>query len=158
MLIKLYFLRHGLADWPNWDKADEERPLTAEGVRKMKAEAKAMERLDLALDHILSSPLVRARQTAEAVSDRLGLAVIETPTLAPGFTVRQLRDLLRQYPEAKAIMLVGHEPDFSTTIAQLIGGGRVAVKKGGLARVDLDSLDPLRGELIWLIAPAVLMD
>ncbi len=98
------------------------------------------------------------KETAEAVSDRLGLPVIETPALAPGFTGRQLRDLLRQYPAAKAIMLVGHEPDFSTTIAQLIGGGRVAMKKGGLARVDLDSLDPPRGELIWLIAPTVLID
>jgi len=155
--MKLYFLRHGLADWPNWDAArDHERPLTDEGAEKMKAESKAIQRLDLGLDAILSSPLARARQTAESVAERLGLAVIEEPALTPGFDVKRLRDMLRRYPNAGALMLVGHEPDFSRTIGQLIGGSRVAMKKGGLARVDLDSLDPLGGELVWLLAPKVL--
>jgi phosphohistidine phosphatase len=53
-------------------------------------------------------------------------------------------------------MLVGHEPDFSRTIADLIGGGRVVMKKGGLARVDLESVDPPSGALVWLLAPKVM--
>ncbi len=156
--MQLYFLRHSLADWPDWDVArDHERPLTGEGIERMKAEAKAIQQLDLQLDAILTSPLLRARQTAEPVARRLGLDVIEEPALAPGFDVERLREVLRRHAAAGAIMLVGHEPDFSRTIAQLIGGGRVAMKKGGLARVDLDALDPPGGELVWLLAPKTLI-
>ena len=156
--MQVYFLRHGLADWPNWDKRrDDERPLTGEGVEKVKAEAKAIQQLDLQLDAILTSPLLRARQTAEPVARRLGLDVIEEPALAPGFDIERLGGVLRRHAGASAILLVGHEPDFSRTIAQLIGGGRVAMKKGGLARVDLDALDPPAGELVWLLAPKTLI-
>lgn len=154
--MKLYFLRHGIADWPNWDRADAERPLTDEGIEKMKAEAKAIKQLDLELDVVLSSPFVRARQTAEAAASRLGLDVIEEPALAPGFSAEHLRAVLGRYLTAQSVMLVGHEPDFSKTISHLIGGGRVAIKKGGLARVDLQSIDPPSGELIWLLTPKTL--
>jgi len=156
MTNRLYFLRHGLADWPNWTGPDGERPLTPEGIRKMKDTAKALKRLDLSIEAIFSSPLIRAKQTAEFVADRLKLKVTLAPALAPGFGVHQLSELLKEYADAKTIILVGHEPDFSTTVANLIGGGQVVMKKGGLARVDLDSLDPPRGQLVWLLAPAVL--
>ncbi len=155
--MQLYFLRHGVADWPDWDPArDDERPLTDAGVVKMKAEAKTIERLELDLKAILTSPLARARQTAEVVAERLAVKAIEEPALAPGFNAKRLQEVLKRYPDAGALMLVGHEPDFSRTIAQLIGGGRVAVKKGGLARVDLESIDPPKGELVWLFAPKTL--
>lgn len=155
--MKIYFLRHGLADWPNWDAArDAERPLTDEGIKKMKVEAKAIERLDLGLDVILSSPYTRARQTAQSVADQLGLKVIDDDQLAPGFDADRLRDVLRRYPNAESIMLVGHEPSFSAAISQLIGGGQIVMKKGSLARVDVDSIDSLRGELVWLLTPKLL--
>jgi len=156
--MQLYFLRHGVADWPDWDPArDDERPLTDAGIVKMRAEAKAIARLELDLKAILTSPLVRARQTAEAVAGRLDMQPIEEPALAPGFNARRLQDVLKRYPDAGALMLVGHEPDFSRTIAQLIGGGRVAMKKGGLARVDLASFDPPKGELAWLLTSRTLI-
>ena len=155
--MKLYFLRHGLADWPDWDAArDAERPLTEEGIKKMKVEAKAIERLELGLDVIFSSPYTRARQTAQAVADQLGLKVIDEDQLAPGLDVDRLRDVLRRYPNAESIMLVGHEPSFSAAISQLIGGGQIVMKKGSLARVDVDSIDSLRGELVWLLTPKLL--
>ena len=154
--MNLYFLRHGLADWPEWNRPDDERPLTPDGVKKMKAEAKAIERLDLGLDVILPSPLARARQTADAVAEQLGLTVSVAPLLASGFNQSKLAGLLREHAKAKALMFVGHEPDFSHTISALIGGGRVAMKKGGLARVDISSPDSLEGELVWLLAPKVL--
>lgn len=155
--MQIYFLRHGLADWPDWDAGrDDERPLTDEGVKKMADEAKAIKRLDLALDAILSSPLTRARQTAEAVAAKLDMDVIEEPALAPGFDAKRLRHMLRGYAEADAIMIVGHEPDFSRTIAELTGG-RVVMKKGGLARVDLESIDAPDGKLVWLLAPKTLL-
>ena len=157
MLTKLYFLRHGLADWPGWDKPDEERPLTPDGIERMKLEAKTIKRLKLAPDAILSSPLVRARQTADLVADRLGLPVKVSALLAPVFNLQKLEKLVRD-ADAGTLLLVGHEPDFSTTISQLVGGGRIVMKKGGLARVDITSLDSLGGELVWLLAPAVLAD
>jgi phosphohistidine phosphatase len=120
------------------------------------AAAPTIERLELDLKAILTSPLVRARQTAEVVAERLGVKAIEEPALAPGFNARRLQDVLKRYPDAGALMLVGHEPDFSRTIAQLIGGGRVEMKKGGLARVDLESIDSPRGRLVWLLAPKML--
>jgi phosphohistidine phosphatase len=155
--MQLYFLRHGVADWPDWDPArDDERPLTDTGVTRMKAEAKKIRRLDLGLKAILTSPLVRARQTAEAVAERIELKAVEEPALAPGFNGQRLQEILKRYPDAGALLLVGHEPDFSRTIAQLIGGGRIAMKKGGLARVDLESTDPPKGQLVWLLAPKTL--
>ena len=154
--MNLYFLRHGLADWPNWDRPDAERPLTPEGIQRMKAEAKAMKGLGIAPALIAASPLVRAKQTAEIVADRFGLTVNATPLLAPGFGMRQLTALLRDMSGVKEAMLVGHEPDFSATISDLIGGGRVVMKKGGLARVEVDP-ESLTGELVWLLAPKVLI-
>jgi phosphohistidine phosphatase len=153
--MNLYFLRHGLADWPNWHKPDDERPLTPEGIEKMKAEAKAIQQLDLGLTAILASPLIRARQTAQIVADRLDLEVTVLLAVGPGFNKSRLEKILREYPEAQALMFVGHEPDFSQTISALIGGGRVAMKKGGLARVEVNPR-ALAGELVWLLAPKVL--
>lgn len=154
--MNIYFLRHGLADWPGWSRPDDERPLTEDGIKRMKAEARTIKRLDLGLVAILSSPLARARQTADCVAERVGIPVVENRLLAPGFNREKLGKILGEYKNANALMLVGHEPDFSMTIGALIGGGRVAMKKGGLARVDIESPDMLHGELVWLLAPRVL--
>lgn len=156
--MNLYFLRHGLADWPNWNKPDDERPLTDEGFERMKAQAKALKRLGLAPDLIAASPLVRAQQTAQLVADRFDLTVNVTPLLAPGFDLKKLSAIVRDLPTVKELIVVGHEPDFSTTISALIGGGRVVMKKGGLARVEVFSTEPLAGQLVWLLAPKVMVE
>ncbi len=154
--MRLFFLRHGMADWPDWDPArDDERPLTDKGVKKVKAAAKTMKQFGLRFDAILSSPLIRARQTAEAVARQLGMEVTQEPALAPGFDAKGLSRLLRDHAGASALLIVGHEPDFSRTIAELTGG-RVVMKKGSLARVDLESTDPPNGKLVWLLAPKTL--
>jgi phosphohistidine phosphatase len=156
--MQLYFLRHGLADWPAWDPdRDHERPLTKEGLKKIKASAKTIRRFDLKVDAVLSSPFTRAWQTADIVAEQLGLEPIKEALLAPGFNLERLADILGRYPSAQALMLVGHEPAFSATINQLIGGGRLLMKKGGLARVDVLSLEPLSGELVWLLPPKTLL-
>ncbi len=155
--MNLYFLRHGLSDWPNWNRPDAERPLTEEGVERLNAEAKTIKQLDLGLEVVLSSPLVRARQTADIIARELGLKVSVTPLLAPGFNKAKLAELIHSYPLSKAILFVGHEPDFSGAVSALIGGGRVVMKKGGLARVDIESAEHLAGELVWLLAPKVLI-
>ena len=156
--MRLYLLRHGLADWPGWDPArDDERPLTKAGIAKLRAEARALERLDLGLDAILSSPFARARETAEIVAARLGLDVTLEPALAPGFDAKGLRSLLQRHAGASALLLVGHEPDFGRTIGALVGGARIALKKGGLARVDLASVERPSATLVWLLAPKLLI-
>lgn len=153
--MRLYFLRHGLADWPDWDPArDHERPLTKEGLKKMKEQAKTLLALDLKLDAILSSPYTRAYQTADIVAAKLRLDVKTEPRLAPGFTYDKLTEIVAAFEDDQALLLVGHEPSFSTIIAELIGGGRVQLKKGALARVDVNH--ELQGELVWLLQPKIL--
>jgi phosphohistidine phosphatase len=155
--MKIYFLRHGLAgERSEWKRDDAERPLTDEGIEKMKRTAATLAALKLGLGVIVTSPLVRAKQTAEIVAHKLDAQLIEDARLAPGFNAEQLRALLLDHPGANAIMLVGHEPDFSDTISALIGGGRIVCKKGGLALVDLRDAQSRKGELVWLVPPKVL--
>ena len=77
--------------------------------------------------------------------------------LAPGFDARRLWRLLRLYPGARRLLLVGHEPDFSQTIAAVIGGGQLTMKKGGLARVRLSEESTPRGSLLWLVTPGFVL-
>ena len=137
--MKLFFLRHGLADRSAWSGADYERPLTPRGKERMMEEGDTIARLDLGLDAILTSPLTRAFQTAEIVADQLGLLdrLVEDDRLSPGFDRADLLAMLEDHDEADSLMFVGHEPDFSWTIESIIGGGSVVCKKGSLARVDL---------------------
>jgi len=157
--MEIYFLRHGDAgkaeEWPG---DDAQRPLSAEGAVRMAQEAAAIAHLRPDLDAILTSPLVRARQTAEIVAKKLRLldAVVVEERLAPGFGATELEQILTARREARGLMLVGHEPDFSRVIAACTGGGRVECKKGSLARVDIDAPPALSGVLALLLPPRVL--
>jgi len=154
--LTLYFLRHGQAgDREEWQGDDAKRPLTADGKKRMQREATGIKALKLPLTLILSSPLTRARQTAAIVAEVLGVPLTDDERLVPGFGPAALRGILQAHRKAAALMLVGHEPDFSETVSQLTGGSRVIMKKGGLAAVELDSLDPVRGSLLWLIPPKI---
>ncbi len=157
-MTKLYFLRHGKAyDRQDWDgKDDDLRPLTGEGIELLRQTAQTLRRLDLNLDAIITSPLVRARDTAQLVARELDKVVDESPMLKPGFDHNALIRLIGEHTGAERLLLVGHEPDFSQVISELIGGGAVVMKKGGLARVDITAQTPLRGELVWLLPPDVL--
>jgi phosphohistidine phosphatase len=158
--MKLYFVRHGDAvEADSWRGDDASRPLTDEGRDRMTRAAKTMKRLGFALDVIVTSPLVRARQTAAIVAEALGLRdkLVEDERLGPGFDLVRLAEIVRAQRGADAVMLVGHEPSFSMTIGRLAGGGAIDVKKGSLARVDVADPSELRGELVWLIPPKVLV-
>jgi phosphohistidine phosphatase len=158
-VIKVYFLRHGKAESRSeWQGDDGDRPLTAEGEEAMRREAKAMRALDLGLDAIVTSPLARARRTAEIVAGGLGLRerLEEDERLAHGFDASRLEQVLAAHGPAGAVMVVGHEPDFSATVAELIGGGDIMMKKGGLARVDVTAPVAGGGELVWLLTPPLL--
>jgi phosphohistidine phosphatase len=124
----------------------------------MRREADAFARLAVRPDVIVTSPLVRARETAEIVAARLGLSgrLREDERLRPGFGVERLREIVAELGRVEVAMLVGHEPDFSATIGALTGGVGVICKKGCLARVDLDA-ESWTAELVWLLQPRVLM-
>jgi phosphohistidine phosphatase len=157
--MELYFLRHGEARKKDeWQGEDSERPLSKDGITRMKEEATAIAGLGLGLELIITSPLVRARQTADIVARALALrqSLVIDDRLSPGFGRDALAQVLKKHSNRKSVMLVGHDPDFSETIAACIGGGRVECKKGGFARVDLDDPATLRGTLIWLMPPRVL--
>lgn len=155
--MKIYFLRHGLAgDRGEWHRDDAERPLTDEGVEKMKRIAATLATYNLGLGAIVTSPFARAKQTAEIVARKLDAPLTEDARLAPGFNAELLRDILFDHPGADAIMVVGHEPDFSATISALIGGGRIVCRKGGLALVALRDARSRDGELVWIVPPRIL--
>jgi phosphohistidine phosphatase len=155
----VYFLRHGLAGARQEGQGDDaRRPLTKKGIKNMRTQAKTLARLDLQLEVILTSPLTRALQTADIVAGALKMVarLEQDERLAPGFDRDALQQVLADHPAAKSILLVGHEPDFSLTISALIGGGKVMLKKGGLARVDITATDRLQGDLVWLLPPKIM--
>ena len=154
--MEVYFLRHGDAGAAgDWKGSDAERPLSKDGAAQMEKEAAAIARLGLRLDTILTSPLVRARQTAEIVTKELQLAqaLVVEKRLAPGFGTGELQRILKERRAARGLLLVGHEPDFSLMVAELCGGGRVLMKKAGLAEVDVQPSNPSWGTLVWLAPP-----
>jgi phosphohistidine phosphatase len=161
---RLYFLRHGLADPDRYDGPDELRPLVPEGRRRLEITARLLAGLDLGCELIVTSPLVRAAQTAGIVAAGLGLAgrVTVDERLRPGCRPADLARILDDLAPARGnLMVVGHEPDFSLLVGALTGG-LVAMKKGALARVDLldraeRSGGRLRGQLIWLLQPRVFL-
>lgn len=159
MSLKLYFLRHGQAgNREEWEGDDAERPLTADGKKRMQREAATIRKLDLPLDAIITSPLVRAAQTAEIVAKAQSASVrlLTDGRLAPGFGPRHLAAILAAHRDAGGLMLVGHEPDFSETISRVAGGGRLTMKKGALACLEMEDPGSLNGTLVWLIPPKVL--
>ena len=148
--MKLCFLRHGEADWPNWTKPDNERPLTERGRKEMKRVAKFLERLKLVPDVILTSPLPRASQTAEIVGKRLGIELQTEAALAHGFSIERLRRLLAKR-DAECVMIVGHEPEFSEIIGELTGG-KTKISKAGVALLEINR-SGTSGTLLWLFPP-----
>lgn len=152
--MELYFFRHGIAQDPSLSTPDHLRELTEEGVRELRHAAPMIKKLNLKLTHLYASPLVRAQQTAAILADTLGIEVEIKPEIGPGFRRAAVEKLVRDLDERSAVMFVGHEPDFSTTIGELTGG-RVEIKKASLARVDVTGVNPLSGELVYLLPPKV---
>jgi phosphohistidine phosphatase len=148
---RLYFFRHAHAE-ETGARPDHDRELTAEGVRAARAAARIMSALNLGPLTLYSSPRVRAVQTAEIAAEALRTQVHISDEVNYDFNVDAVRILLTGL--TGDVMFVGHEPTFSLTIGE-ITGGRVEMKKAGLARVDIPALgdQPLRGTLVWLIAP-----
>jgi phosphohistidine phosphatase len=125
----IWLLRHGDAE-DGEGKPDAERDLTDKGERQSVAAGRALKELGVELDVCLTSPKVRARRTAELACEPLGVQVEEDDRLAGGDF-----DPLELAAGRGEVMLVGHEPDFSSAVA-VVTGSRVKMKKGGLAAID----------------------
>jgi phosphohistidine phosphatase len=136
----LWLLRHAeAADGLH----DDERPLTEQGARHAEAAGRALARLGATVDACLSSPKVRALQTAQLACEPLGITVTIEPALSgEPFDVRELTAGLGD------VLLVGHDPSFSLTLHDLTGT-QARMRKGGLAGIS-------KGELVVLMRPAEL--
>ena len=148
--MQLYFLRHGEADWPGWTKPDDERPLTDFGKKEVRQVAKFLNRLKVKPDLVVTSPLPRALQTAEVAAEQLKTKLRRDEALEPGFGISQFRTVLKRH-RSKVLMLVGHEPDFSSVISALTGAS-LKLSKAGVALVDIDQ-EAQEGRLLWLFPP-----
>jgi len=154
--MKIYVVRHGIAEERSPGvEGDPGRRLTPAGAELMKQEARALAALDLGLDVILTSPLVRAVQTAQILAEAIGArnGFRADQRLAPGFTARHLGEIVSEHRSAKAVLIVGHEPSLSEVVGQVTGGSRVTLKKGGIARIDIEGHDLTHAVIAWLLPP-----
>lgn len=157
MARQLWLLRHADAE-PHGTRPDAQRRLTERGEQQARVAGVAIGRLAVAFDLVLYSPKIRARATAELAGEGWSQAqrelFTEHPALAEGFDAGQALDALTETPPQDGrLLLIGHEPDLSGVVAEL-GGGRIDLKKGGLAvlRLDASSTHP-GGELALLLRP-----
>lgn len=153
--MRVYFLRHGDAEDRRAGLSDSERRLTGEGIEEMRAVARGMKRLGLEFDRILTSPYLRARETAAIAAEALKQQdrLREEPGLRSGCEFRDLLAVLDAVRPDERVLLVGHEPDFSTFVSAIIGGGAMRMRKAGLAAVEWTPPEPGAGELLFLLAP-----
>lgn len=159
MSVRLFLLRHGVAEERSARWSEMDRPLTPEGVEKMREEARGIAFLSPGIDLILSSPLKRAMQTAEAVGQTLRLPVVPLDALASGASPGAVLQALAAYSGRTGILLAGHEPDLGDLAAHLLGApeGTVEFKKGALCCIEVDGLPPQGpGLLRSHLPPAVL--
>jgi phosphohistidine phosphatase len=155
--IRLHLLRHAHAgDAFEWDGDDSRRPLTGKGRKQAERLGRFMCEHGIRPDVIVSSPLLRALQTAEIVATELGMTVRRDARLASGFGKHELWALLDELG-AREPLLVGHEPDLSSLLSYLADAPRLPMRKGTLATVDLETrLGDGEGVLRWLLPPELL--
>jgi len=164
--MELYLIRHGIAEEKQPDIKDEQRSLTKEGRQKAEKVAEKIKKLGLEFDIILTSPLVRARQTAEIlVANKLSSKWEESDHLAPtGHIHRWLEEWLaaKNYPQKTQIALVGHEPCLSNWAEILLWGevkNSLVLKKTGMIGIKLPERgSPVgRSQMFWLTPPKSLL-
>jgi phosphohistidine phosphatase len=157
---ELYLVRHGVAkergnSWPD----DAKRPLTEDGIDRMRKAARGLAKLGVRFDIILTSPFVRARQTAdilaEVYDEKPPVVVVES--LAPGGTLQAIIADVERHGRASRLALVGHEPDVGELAARLAGARYpLEFKKGSVCRIDHKTFPAGPGRLRWFVTAKVL--
>jgi phosphohistidine phosphatase len=161
--MRIYVVRHGIAidrDDPKCPP-EAERYLTAEGIAKTKQVARGVAEVGTTADLLLSSPYVRAMQTAEIFAGALGYAkpkIRRTDLLLPGADAGLLFRELAKDKDSAEVFLFGHGPQVDDIVAMALGAKNpcTALKKAGVALVELKRVSPPSGELIWLAPPKLL--
>lgn len=161
--MQLYIVRHGIAidrEDPQCP-ADPERFLTGEGVEKTKEVAKGLSKIVDGADLLLSSPYVRALQTAEIVADALDYSkqkIRKTDALLPGAEAQQLFRELAKDKDLSSVFVFGHAPNLDELIATAVGSKHhiSELKKAGVALLELKRLVPPSGTVVWLATPKLL--
>jgi len=162
--MEVYILRHGMAQERDAKKYPDDRlrPLTIEELERMREIVRGLLKIGAEFDAIYDSGYTRARQTAEVVTDayRIDNRDIQTSSaLEPDHDPAEVLELLTANRSNKRILLVGHEPHLSKTVAFFIGlrsGGAIDFKKGALCRIDFDDIKKGAGTLVWFLPPKVL--
>jgi phosphohistidine phosphatase len=158
---RLFIVRHAIAEergeaYPD----DTQRPLSSKGIERFQKVVRGLKALDVSLDCVLSSPLVRARQTADLLVAGLRgrPEIVEVKALAPDGTYRELCAELAKLTRFSSIALVGHEPSIGELTARLIGSKpALEFKKGAVCCVEPDTLPPAGpGRLVWFVPPKML--
>lgn len=154
--MHLYLLRHGIAEDERPGASDTARALTADGKRKLRDVMQMASVADVKPTLILSSPLKRAIQTAEIAGASLKYAgeIQQAKSLIPGSTPEQVWDDIRVHRDEPELVLVGHEPLFSSLASFLLStpGLRIDFKKGAMMRIDLEGFGARpHGILRWYL-------
>jgi phosphohistidine phosphatase len=155
--MQIWLVRHAIAaEREEFDGPDEERPLTAKGKKQFGAFADWLAGQVEAPMAVVTSPLVRAVETAEILRKALGLKkkdLAESAALSCGAAPERLLEAAR-HSSAERVALVGHEPDLSAALGEFISGGRVAFRKGFVAAVEFSEEPVLgSGRLCWFVGP-----
>ena len=160
-MMELYLIRHGVAaergkDWPD----DSQRPLTPDGIARLRKAARGLNAIGVGFDQMVTSPLVRTRQTADVIAEELKVRppIATSDALAPaGSSASVIQEITKHVRKAR-VALVGHEPNLGELAAQLIGARTpLEFKKGGVCRIDFDMLPPKGGGMLrWFLTPKML--
>lgn len=157
--MDLYVLRHASAGESLTDpRRDAKRPLDEEGILQTRYIGQLLAQLEVQLDLIVSSPLVRAMQTASIAANELAYEgkIEVSPALSPEADFEAFRELMKRHSRADALLVVGHNPSLSDFLGRLAGNpaspARLELKKGAVAKVDVRGK---AGRLQWMITPKV---
>jgi len=158
---ELYLIRHGIAEergeaWPD----DSKRPLTEDGMSRLRKSARSLARLGVTFDVVLTSPLVRTQQTAEIIASAFSPKppIVNVDSLAPDGSPTTFIAELEKHAKRTSIAIVGHEPGIGELASKLIGmRAEMEFKKGAIARIDVEVLPPKGpGILRWFVPPKFL--
>jgi phosphohistidine phosphatase len=160
--LSLYLVRHGIAaERGEAYPSDDVRPLTPDGMAKFRKAVNGLARIGISVDMVLTSPLLRARQTAEILAKGLGNAkVVDTDALRPDERFDRLVRAVTDSSGNTAIALVGHEPHIGQAAGRLIGkSGPLAFNKGAVCRIDFDTWPMDQpGRLRWFLTQRMLRE
>ncbi|MBK6791462.1 MAG: phosphohistidine phosphatase SixA [Anaerolineales bacterium] len=162
--MNLYLIRHAIAEEESSSGEDSQRALTDKGAKKMRQVAKGLKILGIEFDFILSSPYLRAYQTAEILGDvfKMKKKVVQSENLTPmGDPDLLLAEINEKY-SVNSLAIVGHEPYLSTLVSLLVAGGapvEMTFKKGGICHLSTDDLHHThKATLEWLLTPGVMVE